>query len=53
MLMRTIPTRVGRTLRDEIVTFFRTDHPHACGENTGLPIGYSGMFQGFSGNQNG
>jgi len=29
------------------------DHPHACGENTGLPIGYSGMFQGFSGNQNG
>ena len=32
-LMRTIPTRVGRTPSLSLPKFATTDHPHACGEN--------------------
>ncbi len=31
--IRTIPTRVGRTCSMMRRALFRTDHPHACGEN--------------------
>ncbi len=35
-LVRTIPTRVGRTNGEKITCHFEADHPHACGENAKL-----------------
>ena len=34
-VLRTIPTRVGRTTRVRRLATCGTDHPHACGENAG------------------
>ncbi len=34
VVTRTIPTRVGKTLWSQIISTRRTDHPHACGENS-------------------
>ena len=31
--LRTIPTRVGKTLRSQVPSGVKADHPHACGEN--------------------
>src|SRR5271165_2539423 len=36
LIVRTIPTRVGRTSRTSAVRSSIADHPHACGENARL-----------------
>src|SRR5436190_188228 len=36
--LRTIPTRVGRTVRSISRLLLRADHPHACGENPQMVV---------------
>ena len=46
-IRRTIPTRVGRTSLVRNCQGWLTDHPHACGENSGLSTGYSARSKFF------